>query len=491
MPSSFPRPGATPHPRRIGSGHGPKPRAPSSPLHRRPPPGRGVLRVGASRRGRRTRRRFPGRRPRPDDPGGRRVVDLGRRRRGRDRLRLPAHRLRRPHRRGARRPAVGASAPRRPRPVPGPRPRPGRLDRLRVDRAPARGLGDLRDARGHVLRRRHAPVRHRPPRRARGARRRDRRGPPGERLQRRVRLGLRRRALVCGARAVRRPRRRPGVRGRLPRARPRGVPRRGLQPPRAERQPPPGVRPLHSSRRQRVGRRPQPRRRGVRRGAAVRDRQRAAVVRGVPRRRPAPRRRARAARLLCAPRARGAGGRHRAHGRPPGPAAVAGGGVRPQRSAPGHIPRRRRVRAHRPVGRRRAPRDPRRRLRGTPGLLRGLRFARDAAPRARGGVRPRRHLLVVPGPRARPAGRPGPHPREPVRGVHAHPRPGGQPRGRRPPVDASDPRPAAAQGGARAVLAVHADALPGRGVGCGHPVGVLHLPPRARTRRGGPAGPHP
>ena len=78
-------------------------------------------------------------------------------------------------------------------------------------------------------------------------------------------------------------------------ARPRRGAGRGPQPPRPVGQLPPAVRPLPQGRPQHLGRPGQPRRRGLGRGAPLHPRQRADVVRGLPRRRPAARRRARPA----------------------------------------------------------------------------------------------------------------------------------------------------------------------------------------------------
>ncbi len=80
----------------------------------------------------------------------------------------------------------------------------------------------------------------------------------------------------------------------------RGLPRRGLQPPRAVRELPDAVRPvLHRHPPHPVGLGGQPRRPG-RRGAGVHRRQRRALAAGLPRGRAAPRRRARAGRRLRA-----------------------------------------------------------------------------------------------------------------------------------------------------------------------------------------------
>ena len=71
------------------------------------------------------------------------------------------------------------------------------------------------------------------------------------------------------------------------------------------------------------------------------------------------------------------------------------------------------------------------------------------------------------------------------------PRPGRQPRRRRPAQRAPRRGPARVRGAAHAGRPVHADAVPGRGVGRVHAVPVLHLAPRARARRGDGGGtPH-
>ena len=139
-------------------------------------------------------------------------------------------------------------------------------------------------------------------------RRRLRRADAGQRLQRHPQLGLRRRALVRRARAVRRPGGLPAVRRRLPRGRPRRDPGRRPQPPRPVGELPARVRPLPQGGRQHLGRPGQPRRRGLGGGAALHPRQRPDVAGGLPRRRAAARRRARPRRRLRPAPARGAGG---------------------------------------------------------------------------------------------------------------------------------------------------------------------------------------
>ncbi len=83
---------------------------------------------------------------------------------------------------------------------------------------------------------------------------------------------------------------------------------------------------------------------------------------------------------------------------------------------------------------------------------------------------PRRQLLVVPGPLARPAGDRAAG--VAVRGVGAEPRPDRQPPGRRP----DDRRPALGRLGASVDLALYSDALHGRGMGRLDAVLFLHRP---------------
>ena len=78
-----------------------------------------------------------------------------------------------------------------------------------------------------------------------------------------------------------------------------------------------------------------------------------------------------------------------------------------------------------------------------------------------------------------------------TRGLQPEPRPGGQPRRRRPAHRAPRRGPAGLRGDAHARRPVHADALPGRGVGRVDAVPVLHLAPRARAGRGDRGGPAP
>ena len=106
-------------------------------------------------------------------------------------------------------------------------------------------------------------------------------------------LGLRRRALVCGARAVRRARRPDPACQRMPPARPWRADRRGVQSPWPVGQLPAAVRAVPVVGQQSVGRIDQHLRRGRRRGAALHPRLRIALDARLPRRRSAARRRAR------------------------------------------------------------------------------------------------------------------------------------------------------------------------------------------------------
>ena len=118
-------------------------------------------------------------------------------------------------------------------------------------------------------------------------------------------------------------------------------------------------------------------------------------------------------------------------------------------------------------------------------LLRRLRAARRAGQGVRAGLLPRRHLLVVPRPRPRRA-RSTPQPMPTWRLVvcsQNHDQIGNR-AARRPAHRAPRRRPARVRGAAHAGRAVHADAVPGRGVGGLDAVPVLHLAPRARARHG-------
>ena len=114
-------------------------------------------------------------------------------------------------------------------------------------------------------------------------------------------------------------------------------------------------------------------------------------------------------------------------------------------------------------------------------------FGRVAAPRQGlpPPVRPRRPVLDVPPPALRRARRRPPA--RAVRRLRPEPRPGRQPRARRPPAG----RGAAARRVLHAAVAVHADAVHGRGVRRARAVPVLHRPhrrgDRGRHARGPPA----
>ncbi len=68
--------------------------------------------------------------------------------------------------------------------------------------------------------------------------------------------------------------------------------------------------------------------------------------------------------------------------------------------------------------------------------------------------------------------------------IHVHPRSDRQPSDRRPPERLSDTRTIGDQGGTGPALAVHADAVHGRGMGSDDAVPVLHLASGTGTRRG-------
>ncbi len=131
---------------------------------------------------------------------------------------------------------------------------------------PAAGRGArLRAAHRHLHPRRHPRCGDLPAPPPGRARRGPGRADAGERLQRRPRLGLRRRGVVRRPRTVRRSGRLSPLRGRLPRPGPGGGAGRGLQPPRAERQLPAGVRAVPAQRgvrsgAERLGHSDQPRR---------------------------------------------------------------------------------------------------------------------------------------------------------------------------------------------------------------------------------------
>ena len=240
---------------------------------------------------------------------------------------------------------------------------------------------------------------------------------------------------------------------------------------------------------QHLGRPGQPGRRGLGRGAALHPRQRPDVARGLPRRRAAARRRARAPGLLAGAPAGGDGHRGRGAVGPARPAADPDRRVRPQRPDARHAARGRRPRARRPVERRLPPRPARRAHRRDARLLRRLRAARRAGQGLRARLLPRRHVVVVPRARARRPDRPRRRAALAPGRLQPEPRPGRQPGRRRPPHRRARRRPAGVRGPGDAVLAVHPDALPGRGVGGLDAVPVLHLAHRSRDRPGDLRGP--
>ena len=384
---------------------------------RRPPDGRAGRRLVDGR---------PGRTGGPDGSGAAAVDD------GRDRLRLPA----------GRRPTVVRPDPRSRRQPDGvdgadPHLRPGGLSwgdaawtGRRLGRQP-----DLRDARRHLHPGGHPRRRRRQARPPGVDRRRHGGGVAGQRLQRRPQLGLRRRPVVRRAGELRRAAGLPAVRRRLPPARHRRHPGRRLQPPRRRRQPPPEFRavPERHRQQQHLGRHDQPGRRRFRRGPAVHPGQRADVAAGLPRRRPAARCRARAGRQpgqrTCWRRSPIEVDALAPHVRP---AADADRRVRPQRPEVDHPAGGRRLRPDGAVERRFPPRPARRADRRDRRLLR--RFRADVGYRqgAHQGVLPRRHLLQLPRPRARPAGGHPGHAELALRRLRAGSRPDRQPGHRRP-----------------------------------------------------------
>ena len=292
-----------------------------------------------------------------------------------------------------------------------------------------------------------------------------------------VGLGLRRRPPVRRPRPVRRSGRPAALRRRLPRPRPRRVARRRLQPPRPGRQLHLGVRAvLHRRARDAVGPGGQPRRRALPRGPPLDLRQRAALVPRLPRRRAAPGRRPRARRRLAPPRPRPAGRGDRGPVRRAAPAAVARGGVRPQRRRHGHPDRRGRPGHDGAVGRRRAPRPAHPADRGAAGLLRRLRQRRGAADGVARGVLARRAGVDLPRRRRLGRARAARDLRAPLPRLRRQPRPDRQPRRRRPAGRVAVRRRGRRGAGARAHLPVHAHAVHGRGVGGAQPVPVLHRP---------------
>ena len=323
------------------------------------------------------------------------------------------------------------------------------------------------------------------------ARRRRGRAAAARDVPRPARLGLRRRRAVRRARAVRRPGRPAALRRRRARPRPRRLPRRRLQPPRPGRELPRRVRAvLHRHARHAVGRRrsTSTARTATRCGAGCVDNALHVAAR-LPRRRAAARRGARAARrrarcTLLEELSREVDALAARLGRPLWLIAES------DRNDPRTVTPRgeaRRARAARAVGRRRAPRAARRADRRDAGLLRRLRRPRGAL---RQGAATRAFFhdgtySTLPRPAARPAGRPAPRARAggSSSSLQTHDQVGNRAQGDR--LSRSlDPRPARLRCRAPADLAVHADAVHGRGVGRHDAVAVLHRPHRPRHRRG-------
>ena len=73
------------------------------------------------------------------------------------------------------------------------------------------------------------------------------------------------------------------------------------------------------------------------------------------------------------------------------------------------------------------------------------------------------------------------HPRDPTDGLHLYPRPGRQPRRRRPPVAEPRLRPARGQGRAGARISLHRNAFHGRGMGFFSPFQFFSSPSRTRA----------
>ena len=158
-----------------------------------------------------------------------------------------------------------------------------------------------------------------------------------------------------------------------------------------------------------------------------------------------------------------------------GPPAVADRRVRPQRPAADHAARASAASASTPSGTTTSttpstPRSPANDRATTPTSAAG-----SAGEGADERLLPRRHLLVVPRPAARPPARHGHHARLPAGRLHHqnHDQIGNRAAGDRlsAHLDAGQ----LAVGGTAARRAVHADAVHGRGMGGVHAVAVLHL----------------
>ncbi len=197
-------------------------------------------------------------------------------------------------RHGPPRPPVRLAARRRDGAEPDRRPQRFRLDRRRIPGPPALVGPDLRAAHRHVHPRGDVRLGDREVGAPQGARRDARRVDAGQRLPRRLRLGLRRRLPLRPPPGIRRARRVEAAGRRLPRPQARRDPRRRVQPHGAVGQLPAEVRPLlHRPPPHPLGQRAQLRRPVQRRGPPVLLRQRPDVVPRLPLRRPPPRRRAR------------------------------------------------------------------------------------------------------------------------------------------------------------------------------------------------------
>ena len=412
--------------------------------------------------------------------------DLGRHRRGRRARRSLPHPARR--RGPAGRPGVRLAARRRVRRIGGRRRGPVGVDRRELVAGRPRGRRALRAARRDVHTGGHARRRRRGARSPRRPRRHPRGADAAQPVRRRPQLGLRRRLLVRRAGHVRRSGGAGPLRRRRPRRRARGGPGRRLQPRRPARQRHARVRAvLHRHGAQPVGRGRQRRWTGQRRGSTHDPRERGALDRGLPRRRPARRRHPRHPRPdgATAPRAADHRGPcRRRRGRTAGPPHRRELRQRPARRETG---RHRRARLRRRVGRRPPPRPARRLDRRPARLLRRLR--RRARPRHGAGaaLALRRPLVARPRADARPPGRRCP--RIAVRRVHEQPRPRRQHPGRR--SSAVRRPPTTAGGGDRAALAVHPDAVHGRGVRRPSAVPVLRRPRRPGAVGSDPGGPSP
>src|ERR1019366_7516252 len=286
-----------------------------------------------------------------------------------------------------------------------------------------------------------------------------------------------------GAPRLRRSRRPRLLCRRGARRRHRGRARRRLQPPgRERRERDGGIRALPDRQvRDLLGQGDQLRRRGLRRGSRMGAAGRLRVGARLPSRRSAAGRRARHPRRQPDAYRRRAG-RARARDQPPGDRDRR---KRTERRA--GDPRRagRRLELRRAVGRRIPPRPARAADRRARRLLRRLRHGRRSGEGLSPPVRLRRPILARAASMLRRPGRRSPT--GPVRGLRPEPRPGGQPRVRRP----AGARGSAARSLLHAALPVHADAVHGRGIRRGRAVPVLHRPHRRSDRAGDARWPPP